>query len=81
MSFIIFEQVDTEATVVFTTAYDEYALKAFDYNCVDYLLKPISIDGLERALQRCEKRTSPIGRDDLCRISSEIINGAIGYKS
>jgi len=80
MSFRVFEQVDTEATVVFTTAYDEYALKAFDYNCIDYLLKPISIEGLQRALQRCEKRLSPIDHKDLRRISSEIISGAIGYK-
>ena len=56
MSFSIFRQVSTEAQIVFTTAYDEYALKAFDYNCVDYLLKPVSEESLERALTRCEKQ-------------------------
>lgn len=40
--------------IVFTTAYDEYALKAFKYNSIDYLLKPISVDKVERAITKFE---------------------------
>ena len=43
------------AELLFTTAYDEYALKAFDYNCIDYLLKPYREEALTRALEKCER--------------------------
>ena len=56
LSFSVFEQVQTTAMIVFTTAYDEFALRAFEYNCVDYLMKPISKELLERALTKCEQR-------------------------
>lgn len=80
MSFRVFEKVDTDAMVVFTTAYDEFALKAFDYNCVDYLLKPVSLDGLERALTRCESRSATVRPYDIHRMSSEILQGYVGFR-
>ena len=55
LSFNIFKEVTCDAMIVFTTAYDEYAIQAFDFNCVDYLLKPVTSKGLERALLKCEK--------------------------
>ncbi len=51
-SFSIFERVDITCPIIFTTAYDEYALKAFEVNSIDYLLKPISKDALERAMTK-----------------------------
>lgn len=51
-SFEIFQRVEVKSPVVFTTSYDEYALKAFKVNSVDYLLKPIQKDELESALNK-----------------------------
>lgn len=55
--FQLLEELDSVPTVVFTTAYDEYALKAFDYNALDYLLKPIEPKRLEESIKKIfEKR-------------------------
>lgn len=54
-SFKIFEQVDVNCPVIFTTAYDEYALEAFKVCSIDYLLKPITLDSLERALNKLKR--------------------------
>ena len=51
-SFAIFDRVTITCPVIFTTAYDEYALKAFEVNSIDYLLKPISREALERAMRK-----------------------------
>ena len=50
LSFEIFEKIDIKSAVIFTTAYDEYALRAFKLNSIDYLLKPIDEDDLEVAV-------------------------------
>ena len=51
-SFEIFNQTEVHSTIIFTTAYDEYALKAFKVNSIDYLLKPIRSEDLEKALEK-----------------------------
>ena len=51
-AFSIFEKVKISSPVIFTTAYDEYALKAFAVNSIDYLLKPVNIKELERAIDK-----------------------------
>lgn len=51
-SFNIFDQVNVMIPVIFTTAYDQYAIKAFKVNSVDYLLKPFSVEELEQALAK-----------------------------
>jgi two-component system response regulator LytT len=56
LSFEIFEKVDIKSAVIFTTAYDEYALRAFKLNSVDYLLKPIDEDDLEGAVLKFKER-------------------------
>ncbi len=52
LSFEIFEHIKTDSAIIFTTAYDEYALKAFKLNSIDYLLKPIDEDELEEAVKK-----------------------------
>lgn len=52
-SFEIFERYELKAPVIFTTAYDEFAIKAFKVNGVDYLLKPVDVDELKNAIDKC----------------------------
>jgi two-component system, LytTR family, response regulator LytT len=56
LSFEIFEKVDIKSAIIFTTAYDEYALKAFKLNSIDYLLKPIDEDDLDVAVAKFKSR-------------------------
>ncbi|TDP02331.1 LytR/AlgR family response regulator transcription factor [Flavobacterium sp. 245] len=56
LSFEIFEKIDIKSAIIFTTAYDEYALKAFKLNSIDYLLKPIDEDDLEIAVEKFKMR-------------------------
>ena len=59
LSFEALEQAQTSSPVIFTTAYDEYAIRAFKYNGIDYLLKPINGDELTLAIVRARRlRTS-----------------------
>ena len=51
--FEIFRQVDVKAKVIMTTAYDSYAVKAFEAGSIDYLLKPVDSTALKRAVARC----------------------------
>ena len=54
-SFRIFDSVDITAPIIFTTAYDEYALRAFKVNSIDYLLKPINVEDMRHALAKFER--------------------------
>ncbi len=56
-SFEIFDQVDVRSRVIFTTSYDEYALQAFKVNSIDYLLKPIQKEDLQRSLKKLRDLT------------------------
>lgn len=56
-SFLIFESIKVETSIIFITAYDEYAIDAFKVNSVDYLLKPVKQEELECALEKFKKRT------------------------
>ena len=57
LSFEVLEEVDIKSMLVFTTAYDEYAIRAFKANSIDYLLKPIKESELERAIAKYEDFT------------------------
>ena len=52
LSFEIFEQIDIKSAIIFTTAFDEYALRAFKLNSIDYLLKPIDEEELSIAITK-----------------------------
>jgi len=56
LSFEIFETIDIKSAVIFTTAYDEYALQAFKLNSIDYLLKPIDDEDLATAVEKYKVR-------------------------
>jgi DNA-binding LytR/AlgR family response regulator len=57
LSFQIFEKWEVQSPVIFTTAYDAYALKAFKVNSIDYILKPVDRNDLEAALKKLETLT------------------------
>lgn len=58
LSFEIFEAVAIKSAIIFTTAYDEYALKAFKLNSIDYLLKPIDEDELAAAVEKFKSQSA-----------------------
>jgi two-component system, LytTR family, response regulator LytT len=60
-SFKIFEQVKTTCPIIFCTAFDEYAIKAFETNSIDYLLKPIDSQKLEKALDKLAQLQTMFG--------------------
>ncbi|MEI6575985.1 MAG: LytTR family transcriptional regulator DNA-binding domain-containing protein [Bacteroidota bacterium] len=55
MSFEIFEKIIVECPIIFTTAFDEYAIKAFKHNSIDYLLKPIDLASLRQSIVKFKK--------------------------
>ena len=57
--FQLLERLERDPFVVFTTAYDHYAIDAFTVNSIDYLLKPIEADRLDRALDKLQRRSAP----------------------
>lgn len=63
LSFEIFEKIDIKSAIIFTTAYDEYALKAFKLNSIDYLLKPIDEDDLETAVSKFKARLPKVATE------------------
>ncbi|OAB78872.1 LytR/AlgR family response regulator transcription factor [Cochleicola gelatinilyticus] len=59
LSFEIFDEVEVHSAIIFTTAFDEYALKAFKLNSIDYLLKPIDEEELETAVTKYQTLSAP----------------------
>lgn len=80
LSFEIFEHVKIEAPVIFTTAFDEYALKAFKVNSIDYLLKPIDEEELRKAFDKLE-RLGAIRHNTLAQITQAMKMLTYKYKS
>lgn len=80
LCFEIFETIEVDIPVIFTTAYDEYTLKAFKVNSVDYLLKPIDEDSLRAAIDKFKKLYNDRGhfKKDFSQMLNEFRNQ---YKS
>ena len=71
VSFDLFNHYDLKCPVIFTTAYDEYAIRAFKVNGVDYLLKPVDEDDLKKAIDKCralaDKSAGPSDLNELIK--------------
>lgn len=83
LSFEIFEQVKINSSIIFTTAYDEYALRAFKLNSIDYLLKPIQEDELKQAIDKFQaNKTTFFGFDQQFDLFKQFVTNtnAIEYK-
>ncbi len=72
LSFEIFESMNTQIPIIFTTAYNEYALRAFKLNGVDYLLKPIQKEELEKALNKFKQTKTSYSNDQLLQLQQLI---------
>lgn len=80
-SFAIFDEITINCPIIFTTAYDEYALKAFEVNSIDYLLKPINQKNLERALNKLRTLTANNDHVNNELITKLIANFKVNNKS
>ena len=72
LSFEIFEKIEIKSAIIFTTAYDSYALRAFKLNSIDYLLKPIDTEELQAAISKF--KTSMAQKDSLSLNFEQIRN-------
>src|SRR6187549_59779 len=85
VSFEIFERYELKCPDIFTTAYDEYAIRAFKVNGVDYLLKPVDTDDLKKAIDKCRtiienKSQYPKDIQQLLQMMSQPNAAGVGYK-
>jgi DNA-binding LytR/AlgR family response regulator len=79
-AFEIFKHVDIFCPVIFTTAYDEYALKAFKVNSIDYLLKPIDKEAVQGALKKLEMLSSSTSSHDAFKTFINTFAKGLSYK-
>ncbi|MDH3246173.1 MAG: response regulator, partial [Saprospiraceae bacterium] len=73
LCFEIFDAIDINSPVIFTTAYDAYAIKAFKVNSIDYLLKPFDLDSLNKALEKFSKWGQPIATDPVKKDTNQLL--------
>jgi len=82
LCFSIYSEVQVKCPIIFTTAYEKYAIQAFEVNSIDYLLKPIQKDRLEGALKKCNSMKPVKERDELlAQVKSALLAQPKMYKS
>lgn len=85
LSFSIFDSVEITCPIIFTTAYDEYALRAFEVNSIDYLLKPVGRASLQRALDKLKRFSATYQPQDnvelIRKVADTLLRGNAAYKS
>ena len=83
LSFEIFKRVEVNCPIIFTTAYDQYAIEAFKVNSIDYLLKPIKKDDLKAAIHKFKKLSSAEKTNavDIKKIMEVFNSGGGNYKT
>jgi two-component SAPR family response regulator len=76
ISFEIFDSIKLEVPIIFTTAYDQYAIKAFEVNSVDYLLKPIEEETLKKAIDKYRSiyQENQLPTDKINMLYDQIVN-------
>jgi two-component system response regulator LytT len=77
-AFSIFNNIALETPIIFTTAYDDYAIEAFKVNSIDYLLKPVKVEEMKRALDKFKK----LNRQDILKYMAQLtqLTPLPGYK-
>lgn len=80
LSFNIFRSVKINTPVVFTTAYDKYLLNSFEYNSIDYLLKPVSNDKLKHAITKLKNLKQHFALNYLQLLNSNMSEKNISFK-
>ncbi len=81
LSFEIFQQVDVVAPIIFTTAYDEYAIRAFKVNSVDYLLKPIEKEELEAAFEKLKAQRVTTSQEQIAKALDALLSQKSDWKT
>lgn len=80
LSFEAIRQSGTNAPIIFTTAYDEYAIKAFKFNSFDYLLKPIDIDELRAAIKKVTKTGINTENNNIQQLIAQMQDNNYNYR-
>ena len=80
LSFDIFKQVEINCPIIFTTAYDEVAIRAFELNSIDYILKPVSKEKLEKSIEKYRKISNQSSLSDWSALASLLEKGKREYK-
>ena len=81
LSFEIFEKTELTCPIIFTTAYDQYAIRAFKANGIDYLLKPVKSDDLEKAITKFKQFSRTVPITDITAIANLLMERKSEYKS
>lgn len=81
ISFEIFKQIEIDIPIIFTTAYDEYAIQAFKVNSIDYLLKPIVLADLNSALHKFAKNQMVKTENDLTNLLNQLKVNEPNYRN